>query len=86
MLDITCSRSLIVLFYRSCRTGCRPAVCDGPSGRDDSFGRRKKRDGDSVWTYEDNAYNSRYGKTENGHRCVDVLYLLGNLNITKNML
>jgi len=27
---------------RSCRSGCRPAVCDGPSGRDNSFGRKKR--------------------------------------------
>ena len=27
---------------RSCRSGCRPAVCDGPSGRDNSFGRRRR--------------------------------------------
>ena len=27
---------------RSCQSGCRPANCDGPSGRDNSFGRRKR--------------------------------------------
>ena len=27
---------------RSCQSGCRPAVCGGPSGRDNSFGRRKR--------------------------------------------
>jgi len=27
---------------RSCRSGCRPAVCGGPSGREDSFGRRRR--------------------------------------------
>ena len=27
---------------RSCRSGCRPAVCDGPSGRDNSFGRKRR--------------------------------------------
>ncbi|XP_023344815.1 uncharacterized protein LOC111714044 isoform X2 [Eurytemora carolleeae] len=35
---------------RSCRSGCRPAVCDGPSdfaGRDNSFGRRR-RESDST--------------------------------------
>ena len=27
---------------RSCQSGCRPANCEGPSGRDNSFGRRKR--------------------------------------------
>jgi len=33
---------------RSCRSGCRPAVCDGPSGRDNSFGRRRRRAADQM--------------------------------------
>jgi hypothetical protein len=33
---------------RSCRSGCRPAVCDGPSGRDNSFGRRRRRAADRM--------------------------------------
>ena len=31
---------------RSCQSGCRPANCDGPSGRDNSFGRRKREVGE----------------------------------------
>merc|ERR1712013_953216 len=27
---------------RSCRSGCRPATCSGPSGRDNSFGRKRR--------------------------------------------
>ena len=32
---------------RSCQSGCRPAVCGGPSGRDNSFGRRRREVEDS---------------------------------------
>ena len=33
---------------RSCRSGCRPAVCDGPSGRDNSFGRKRRSAEDKM--------------------------------------
>ena len=35
---------------RSCRSGCRPAVCDGPSGRDNSFGRKRRSAEDKMQT------------------------------------